>query len=205
LGGEKLKAVRAVFLAVFFAASITLISIPAHAQNVDDSGRNVLSEDSIILGESPIQNAAGSGASVWVVLRMVIVLALAALAIYGVVFFIKRAARPPQAKDPHLKVLASIPLGSDSFAAVISIGAKAWLVGGGSGAGLSLISEIDDQESVETMLLDDARKNADTGSNRILDFRALLNRFGTKYPNPRGEMESHAESLRKQRERLKGL
>ena len=236
MGGEKLKACRTVFLAVFFTVTLIFISIPVFAQNADNSGSSAdtssqndtsyqndtsalqemtdqqgtapaapISEDSIILGETPVQSTTGSTTSIWIILRMVLVLALAALAIYGVVFFIKRAARPPQAKDPHLKILASIPLGSDSFAAIISVGTKAWLVGGGTGAGLSLITEIDDQETVETMLLDDANKNSDTGTGRILDFRALLNRFGSKNTGPRSEIDSHLESLRKQRDRLKGL
>jgi flagellar protein FliO/FliZ len=147
---------------------------------------------------------------------MVLVLALAALAIYGVVYFIKRLARPQEIRDPHLKVLARIPLGSDSFAAVLSLGARAWLVGGGSG-GINLISEVDDAESLETMLLDDARKNAETG-RKFPDFRSLLGRLGSSQgdkrvysagadgrspPEPPGVTQ--AEALRKQRERLKGL
>ena len=114
---------------------------------------------------------------------MVLVLALAALAIYGVVFFLKRLARPKQSRDPHLKVLARIPLSNDTFAAVLSVGSKAWLVGGSSG-GVNLISEIDETESLETMLLDDARRSAEEGTRTFIDFRSLL---------------------RKQRDRLKGL
>jgi len=244
LGGEKLNTGRFHIPAAFLAAVLTIITIPAYAQNAGSSAAvnsaapgtsadtsapgaaaqstaadaaaadtttadtTVISEDSIILGESPVSTGtAAGGASVWIVVRMVIVLALAALAIYGVVFFIKRASKPPQAKDPNLKVLASIPLGTDSFAAVIGVGTKAWLVGGGSGAGLSLIAEINDQESVETMMLDDARKNNDTGTGRILDFRALLDRFKTNAGrgNALHAEASHAESLRKQRERLRGL
>jgi flagellar protein FliO/FliZ len=106
-----------------------------------------------------------------------------------------------------LKVLARVPLASDSFAAVISLGAKAWLVGGGSG-GVNLISEVDDVESLETMLLEDARKNAEI--RRFFDFRSLL-RFGRDGKNSSSQDSSITdngsltESLRKQRERLKGL
>jgi flagellar protein FliO/FliZ len=96
-----------------------------------------------------------------------------------------------------------MPLGTDNFAAVISVGKKAWLVGGGSGAGLSLIAEIDEQEALETMLLDEAQKNAETGTGRILDFRAMLNRLGAN--NTRTELGSHVDSLKKKRERLRGL
>ena len=167
-------------------------------------------ESSIIIGDTPAAPVANGGSSIFVVLRMVLVLALAALAIYGVVFFIKRLARPQERQDPHLKVLARVSLGNESFAAVVSVGPKAWLVGGGSG-GVNLISEIDDAESLETMLLDDARRSAEAGTRGFVDFRSLLGRLGggsqerkkeNTHENPKSPL---ADALRKQRERLKGL
>ena len=144
-----------------------------------------------------------SGSSVMVVLRMVLVLALAALAIYGVVFFVKRLARPQENQDPHLKILARAPLSSDTFAAVISVGTKAWLVAGGAGV-VNLVSEIDEVEARETMLLEDARRTAEMGNN--ISFRSLLQRLsparGEKNEAPGG---SRTETLRKQLERLRGL
>ena len=183
---------------------------PLSAQTTDES--------EMILGEAPDIMAPTGASSIFVVLRMVLVLALAALAIYGVVFFIKRLAKPQERQDPHLKVLARVALGSDSYAAVISVGAKAWLVGGGSG-GLNLISEVDDPEALETMLIDDARRSAETGSRRFVDFRSLLSRLGgsskgsgsgtiggsNAEEGSLSEKGSLSESLRKQRERLKGL
>ena len=208
MGGEKLKSFRP-YWALFFAGLITIAGIFGNsftlsAQTVDSSP--VTNESSIILGETPAAPPASSGdSSVMVMLRMILVLALAALAIYGVVFFIKRLARPREVLDPHLKVLARIPLSNDSFAAVISLGAKAWLVGGGSG-GVNLISEVDDVESLETMLLDDARRSAEAGNRRLLDFGSLIRRLGGRSGNaePPGN-SSFADSLRKKRERLKGL
>jgi flagellar protein FliO/FliZ len=160
-----------------------------------------LTEEDIIIGEAPPPVPGGGVSSIFVVLRMVLVLALAALAIYGVVFFIKRMSRSPEARDPNLKVLARTPLGNGAFAAVVSVGSKAWLVGGGDG-GVSLIAEIDETEALETMLLEDARKTAEAGNARFPDFRSLLGRLGGGPGNQRG---NHAESLRKQRDRLKGL
>ena len=222
MGGEKLNACKR-FLAVIFTAVFIIFSIPVFAQDAGNSAMqpsavqpsaaqssgalSEISEDTILLGDIPIQETGPGDTSIWIVIRMVIVLALAALAIYGVVFFIKRLARPPQARDPNLKLLASIPLAGDTFAAVISVGAKAWLVGGGSGAGVSLISEINETEALEIMLLDDARKNAEANAGRFPDFRSFLNRFN----KPRNKLESQQdfdaqmESLRKQQERLKRL
>jgi len=209
LGGEKLKASRpywgVFFLTLYIVAGFFGI-FPLSAQTNEPVPERTLSEESAIIFDDPLPSAPapGGGASVFVLVRMVLVLALAALAIYGVVFFIKRLARPQEIRNPHLKVLARVPLGSDSFAAVVSVGPKAWLVGGGSG-GLNLISEIDDTETLETLLLDDARRSAGS-ETRGFDFRSLLQRFGRKTVLPPGSSEaaSLAEKLRKQRERLGG-
>ena len=191
MGGEKLKSflpemgfIFALFLVFSFffcaepplSAQTTDVSPPASPSGVDQSA--------FILGEPSVVPVPSGASSIFVVLRMVLVLALAALAIYGVVFFIKRLARPQENRDPHLKVLAKVPLGNDTFAAVLSVGPKAWLVAGGSG-GVNLVSEIDDTETLETMLLDDARKIAEAGNRPLIDFRSLT------------------ASLRKQGERLK--
>ena len=198
MGGEKLKSFRLYFrvllLVLLLIAGFFGIVTPSFAQTTFD-------ESTIIIGDTPALQASNGGSSILVMLRMVLVLALAALAIYGVVFFIKRISRPRENPDPHLKVLARVPLASDSFAAVISLGAKAWLIGGGSG-GINLISEVEDAESLETMLLEDARKNAEV--RRFFDFRSLL-RFGHDEKNLSSQGSTLTEKLRKQRERLKGL
>jgi len=165
-------------------------------------------DETAIIFDDPFPAAGVPGGSpTFVVVRMVLVLALAALAIYGVVFFIKRIARPQESRDPHLKLLARVPLSGDSYAAVISLGSKAWLVGGGSGV-VNLISEINDNETLETLLLDDAKRNAGPELKGFIDFRALLQRFGRRADMSGasgGSPGSFAEGLRKQRERLRGL
>ena len=208
MGGEKLNPIYIAFRAILLAAYCLFLVFPAFSQNQGQpvSETSVSLEETIVLGETQTQEASGGSTSVWVVFRMVLVLALAALAIYGVVFFIKRLARPPQSRDPHLKILASVPLGGDAFAAVLSVGTKAWLVGGGSGGGISLISEITEQEALESMLLDETQRSAESASSRVLDFRSLLNRLSGRNPKAQDSgLNIHTVSLRKHRERLKGL
>ena len=218
MGGEKLYEIRKIFLTALIAVGIIVFTYPIFSQEAQGliseealihlDAPAVNPEESIILGEAvPGENLDSGSSSLWIVFRMVLILALAALAIYGVVFFIKRLARPPQARDPHLKVLATVPLGADTYAAVISIGAKAWLVGGGSGAGVSLISELQDSESIETMLLDEANKAAESRANRFPDFRTLLDRFSSR-PKPLANESldadtiAGADAIRRHRERL---
>ena len=140
------------------------------------------------------------GVSAFTVLRMLLVLALAAAAIYGVVFFLKRISKPPEQKDPFVKVLAKVHLGSNRFVHVVSVGSRAWLLGASEG-GVSVISEITDEEIINAMLLDASRRGADSG--KIPDFANILSRLsggGTPTtPN------INADNVRKRRERLRGL
>jgi flagellar protein FliO/FliZ len=158
-------------------------------------------EESLILGETPPGvPVTGQGASVPLILRMLLVLFLAAAAIYGVVYFLKRAARPSPRRDPNVKILSSVHIGSNRFVHVVSIGSRAWLLGAGDN-GVNLIAEIDDQDTISAMLLEDSRKNTDAASGRFPDFKALLRHFGA----PPGSSPPGADNIRKRRERLKGL
>ena len=226
MGGEKLKLSRLAFFACLFFVFLYLFGgvIPLSAQATDSAENDAQSlspiqetltplqspseslstvdESAIILGEAIPVAESNDLSSFSLVLQMVLVLVLAALAIYGVVFLIKRISRPQESRDPNLKILARVPLSNDTFAVVLSVGQKAWLVAGGSG-GVNLISEIDDTESLETMLLEDARKSAETGIRRYFNFASLLKRRpGVKQETPGS---SQVEDLRKQRERLRGL
>ena len=230
MGGEKLHLLKpylCVFLAgLFFFTGLFNAQFTLSAQTAEDpelsaagaeapnAGVPAIDESSIILGEAPVVPPPSGASSIFIVFRMVLVLALAALAIYGVVFFIKRLARPRETADPYLKVLARTVLSSDTFAAVLAVGSKAWLVAGGPG-GINLISEIDDNETLETMMLEEERRAAESGAKTFIDFRSLLSKFGApgrvaKIPSSHAksssitESGSLAESLRRQRERLRG-
>jgi len=207
LGGEKLKR-KKVFFILFLIFSILYTGLPVFAQESDPVDPT-LSEDLLpnpeeqydlndVDQDSVIQSETGMRSTGWVMFQIILVLALSALAIYGIVYFIKRLGKPSRAKDPHLKVLATTPLGTSSYAAVISVGSKAWLVGGGD-SGVSLISEITEQEVLESMLIDEARKNPAVPTGRFAEFQAFLKKF------TKNNFGASAENLRKQRDRLKGI
>ena len=212
MGGEELK--LPVFTLLFFGVGL-LIQIPSiSAQGISSGG--VLSEEleiltsvedrirtaeqAMSLDEREASPSPAAGPSVWAAVRMLLVLALAAAAIYGIVFFIKRSAKPAAASDPFLKVLASSHLGSNRYAHIVSVGSRAWLLGSSDG-GVNLISEIDDQDVLNAMLLEDSRKTGEAMVKRFPDFVSLLRRLGT-------QAESRApgtDDIRRRRERLKGL
>jgi len=212
LGGERLKLLKnnyrrfpAVFLIIFlFSLNISRVFAQSEAGDqtpAQTTGPIRTAEQSIPYptDTNAAQTSANSASSIWVVVRMLLVLVLAAAAIYGVVFFIKKAARPSIARDPYLKILASAPLGTNRSAYVISLGSKAWLVGAAEN-GVNLISEIDEKEILDAMLLDDSKKSSGPGGGRVLDFKTILSRFGWQL---KAGMPG-ADNIRKRRERLKG-
>jgi flagellar protein FliO/FliZ len=172
-------------------------------------------EAEIVLGETlPAAAPAGGGTTgsrLFAIIRMVLVLALAAAAVYGVVFFLRRSARPQNERNSRLKILTSAHLGSNRYVYVVGVGSRAWLIGAGEG-GVSPISEITDQEAIDAMILEESKRGAELAASRFADFRAMLARFtgrssfGTT-DDARGPNASpfSARTLRKQRERLKGL
>lgn len=154
-------------------------------------------EQGMMLNGGNGQDARATGPGVGRIFQTLLILILTAAAIYGVVFFVKRASKPQAAKNPYLKVLASVHLGSNRYVHVVSVGSKAWLLGASDG-GVRLVDEIDDKEILDAMLLDDSQK---TEAGAIVDFKALLGRMGAAFKPG----ASTADNIRSRRERLKGL
>jgi flagellar protein FliO/FliZ len=217
LGGEKLKHFYLAY-AIFFILFITSNAAIAFSQDASQefaspisdgaqgvATRNQDAERQLLIGEEAADNAAlGEPASAFTLLRILLVLALAAAAIYGVVFFLKRLSRTPQQKNPYLKVLARVPLSASSMAAVVSVGTRAWLVGAAENS-VSLLAEINDQELIDTMLLDESQKNAEIGTGKLADFGAILRRARGAGHQTGVFGDLKAENVRKRRERLKEL
>ena len=160
-------------------------------------------ERSISLDENDGGTAAaadGAGTSTWAVVRMVLTLALAAAAVYGVVFFIRRSSRKTVYNDPFLKILSSAHLGSNRYVHIVAVGNnKAWLLGSSDG-GVNLIGEVEDKDVLNAMLLEDSKKIDET-TGHFPDFLSVLRRLGVRSESS----VPGADEIRKRRERLKGL
>ena len=207
--GEKLKKFRCrapVMVLLLLAGLIFPLSIISaqeqEGQSPDAPFR--AAEQVYVLGEETPAAAQTSGSSVWAVIRMILALILASIAIYGVVFLVKRASKKTDSDDPYLKVLASAHLGLKRYAHVVSVGGKAWLVGAGEG-GVNLISEINEKEVLDAMFLEDTRKNTAGNTGRFQDFFAMLRRAGIQPGGRAGTDNSGTDEVRRHRERLKGL
>lgn len=209
LGGEELKVSLCALL--FFAAGFFFQIPPVFAQETaleetleegtsSAGDRLRAAERSLTFAEDTEINTPQSGPSIWAAVRMVLILTLAAAAIYGVVFFIKRFSKQTVGNDPFLKILATAHLGSNRYAHVVAVGSKAWLLGSSDG-GVNLVGEIDDKDIINAMLLESSKKSAEAAADRFPDFMSIMRRFGvsseTRAPD--------ADDIRKRRERIKRL
>jgi flagellar protein FliO/FliZ len=164
-------------------------------------------EEEIFLGEEgPGLSIAEPGpVSGFVILRTVLLLILAAAAIYGLVYGVKRFSRPRDILNPNLRILATTRLGPGRFIHVVALGNRAWLVGAGEG-GISYIADVTEQEALDTLFLEESRQTASSG--RAGDFQSLLRRLGLRPPAPpegAENQENLAEKIRLRRDRLRGL
>lgn len=154
---------------------------------------------------SPTPSTVQNPFSFWTVFRLVIILAVVAAAVYGVVYFFRRLSRPTHQDASSLRLVASVHLGSNRFVHVVALGRKAYLVGASDG-GVQPIAEIDDQETLDALFLEESKQQA-RRSQRALDFKKILASWGYgKGPDGKVHKEAlEAEEIRKQRERLKRL
>jgi flagellar protein FliO/FliZ len=206
LGGEKLR--NTIFILLFLGAGL-LTQIPLiYAQEIQSQGEDPLpeavnplrlAEQAFVLEDNDPGITTTTGPSVWAAIRMILILALAAAAIYGIVFLIKRTSKQTVTSDPFLKILATSHLGNNRYAHVVAVGSKAWLLGSSDG-GVNLIGEIADKDIIDAMLLEESKKSAET-PGRLPDFMSILRRMGAR---PQSNIPG-ADDIRKRRERLKGL
>jgi flagellar protein FliO/FliZ len=185
--------------------SALLLDSPPPAQVGVGDGALRENEQNFPLSDASLQG----GVTVWGVMRVFLALALVALAIYGIVFFLKKGGRKDVADDRYLKILAAAPINARTAAAVVSVGAKAWLVGVSDSA-VSLVSEIDDREMVDAMLLDYSQRAASMGAGAFPNFLAVLRRVFPAGGKSGADAGSGVPgnlngNLRKNRDRLKGL
>jgi len=177
LGGEELK--RSVFaLLLLFAGFFVQIQyISAQEENAQAEDPLRAAERAYVFGEDEETAAVRQSSSVWPIIRMILVLALTAAAVYGIVLFLKRSSKQNVSKDPFLKILATAHLGLNRYAHIVSVGSKAWLLGSSDG-GVNLIGEVDDKDVIDAMLLEESKKSSETHQGRFPDFISMLRRLG---------------------------
>lgn len=215
-------------LAVLFLLTLTAGSVGVFAQvtaessarsdQSADNGAAPVDESTLPIGAAPDAQASqpdsSAASSFFAVFRVVLVLALVCAGIWGLVLFLKKSGGINVADDPYLKSVASLPLGQNKTAQVLTVGTRAFLVGV-TDSSVNLLAELDDRELIDAMNLSADRQS----SASVAGFQAILSSFlpGMKGPGRKTAVRASstgaeptasepasfgAELIRRQRERL---
>lgn len=154
--------------------------------------------------DSETQAAPRAPSSIWLFIRMILVLAVVIALVYVVLRVMKKTSVVGDTDDPFLRRVCSLSLGQGKSVQVVTVLQHAYLVGV-TDAGINLIGEIRDKELVDSMNLF-ADKNGQIKKPRT--FSDVLELFMPNTPRARetaaGFRATAADSLREQRSRLNG-
>ena len=156
-------------------------------------GSDTLSDTSGAQNRAGLPDDGGTGAStLWLFIRMILVLALVIAGIYALVFFLKKGLYPKTPDNPFLKKAVSLSLGPGKSIHAVTMPGAAWLVGV-SEAGVNLIAEITDKELIDALILEAEKAPAE----KPKDFAQIFAAFS-------GTAKQTEALLKKQRSRLGG-
>ena len=156
-----------------------------------------------ISSSSPV--AVSPVSTLWLFVRMILVLAVVVGCIYGVLWLFKRSAQLPESEDPFLRQVSSVSLGNGKSAQVITLIDRAYIIGV-SDASVNLLAEITDKELVDAMnLYSDERKHI----KKPRSFSDILDIFMQTKSSGKGSVFSASgtelsDMLKRQRERING-
>jgi len=155
-------------------------------------------------------NVASSADTIWILVRIVLVLIIVCAGIYGVVYLLKKSTRINAGNDPYLKNVATLSLSPNKSVRIITAGSQAFVIGV-TDQSISLISELADKELIDAMNLETDRVSSVPAGTFMSVLQAFLPKKirgneSESETQASGESESALATtnfLRRQRERLR--
>ena len=142
---------------------------------------SVLDESQILLGETnPESQITFSGdesnlekSSVWLFVRMILVLILVIVAIYALMKFFKKKSTEVKSSDDFLRSVSSLSFGPGKSVEIVTLIDKAYDLGV-TEKSINLIAEIDDKELIESLNLNHDKKS---NVSKPINFAEVLDMF----------------------------
>lgn len=142
---------------------------------------SVLDESQILLGETnPESQITFSGdesnlekSSVWLFVRMILVLILVIVAIYALMKFFKKKSTEVKSSDDFLRSVSSLSFGPGKSVEIVTLIDKAYVLGV-TEKSINLIAEIDDKELIESLNLNHDKKS---NVSKPINFAEVLDMF----------------------------
>lgn len=145
----------------------TILTVPLYAEQPAESDESQLLFAPADGGAPPAgqqdregdEGAAFRAFGLWDLLRMVLVLLLVVGAVYAVVSLLRRRVTPRETEDPDapIRVLATQSLSPGRDVHAVMIGRQVLILGSGESA-IQLISTVEDQETIDELVLAHSRK-----------------------------------------------
>lgn len=201
---------------VFLCAGVLCIAQDSGGQGVPNSSIQNQTIASPVINESDllIGNAAASDATaqrsnglstVFLLLRMIVVLAIVIACIYLVIWFLRRSTRVSNNADPFLRVVSNITLSQGKSIHVVTLLEHAYIVGVTDNA-VNLIGEVTDKELVDAMNTYADKQDQTTKPRNFNDVLSIFMPNGPRNRNQNvyGNSADTAEQfLKMQRDRLR--
>ena len=142
---------------------------------------SVLDESQILLGETnPESQITFSDdesnlekSSVWLFIRMILVLILVIVAIYALMKFFKKKSTEVKSSDDFLRSVSSLAFGPGKSVEIVTLIDKAYVLGV-TEKSINLIAEIDDKELIESLNLNHDKKS---NVSKPINFAEVLDMF----------------------------
>lgn len=178
----KLGNLKKYILFTFFVAFVNVFVFSqtdtSQSSSVESS---VLDESQILLGETnPESQITFSGdesnlekSSVWLFVRMILVLILVIVAIYALMKFFKKKSTEVKSSDDFLRSVSSLSFGPGKSVEIVTLIDKAYVLGV-TEKSINLIAEIDDKELIESLNLNHDKKS---NVSKPINFAEVLDMF----------------------------
>ena len=149
--------------------------------NLNPHTSSNLDESQILLGETnPESQITFSDdesnlekSSVWLFVRMILVLILVIVAIYALMKFFKKKSTEVKSSDDFLRSVSSLSFGPGKSVEIVTLIDKAYVLGV-TEKSINLIAEIDDKELIESLNLNHDKKS---NVSKPINFAEVLDMF----------------------------
>ena len=178
----KLGNLKKYILFTFFVAFVNVFVFSqtdtSQSSSVESS---VLDESQILLSETnPESQITFSDdesnlekSSVWLFVRMILVLILVIVAIYALMKFFKKKSTEVKSSDDFLRSVSSLSFGPGKSVEIVTLIDKAYVLGV-TEKSINLIAEIDDKELIESLNLNHDKKS---NVSKPINFAEVLDMF----------------------------
>ena len=176
--GNLKKYILFTFFMAFVSVFVFSQTDTSQSSSVESS---VLDESQILLGETnPESQITFSDdesnlekSSVWLFVRMILVLILVIVAIYALMKFFKKKSTEVKSSDDFLRSVSSLSFGPGKSVEIVTLIDKAYVLGV-TEKSINLIAEIDDKELIESLNLNHDKKSNVT---KPINFAEVLDMF----------------------------